>query len=217
MISEAPPIFVPSGPGFKASYSLTFSSDTDHCIHLFGSLQGDAVSAKTLVVDNGSNSAGCTVTLRGKTVPVPGFAIAYVDCEGELDAVISSNVATAKISVDVLTYSKTEQIISKKTLNVAGLPPVSVKKSGTVDNRTAIKVLSIGDPVMSFVNLTCPGAASSIEGVTCGFSSDNFFAQVYEGSSYNINISCENNELWLKAFNTNTTQLLYVNYEISAG
>jgi hypothetical protein len=217
MISEAPPIFVPSGPGFKASYSLTFSSDSDHCIHLMGSLQGDAVSAKTLMVDNGSNSAACRVTLRGKSVPIPGFAIAYVDCEGELDAVISSNVGTAKIGVDVLTYSRPEQIISKKTLNVAGLPPVSVSKSGTVDNTTAIKVLSIGDPVMSFVNLTCTGASSTAVGISCGFSSNNFFAQVYQGSSYNISMSCENNELWLLGFNTSASNLTYLNYQISAG
>jgi hypothetical protein len=217
MISEAPPIFVPSGPGFKASYSLTFSDDPDHCIHLFGSLQGDAVSAKTLMVDNGSNSAGCRVTLRGKSVPVPGFAIAYVDCEGELDAVISSNAPTAKISVDVLTYSKPEQIISKKTLNVAGLPPVSVNKSGTVDNRTAIKVLSIGDPVIAFVNFTCVGASDNNVGIDCGFSSNNFFARIFQGTSQNMSMSCENNELWVKGFNLYTSALTYLNYQISAG
>jgi hypothetical protein len=217
MISEAPPIFVPSGPGFKASYSLVFSSDPDHCIHLFGSLQGDAVSAKTLAVDNGSNSAGCTVTLRGKSVPIPGFAIAYVDCEGELDAVISSNAPTAKINVDVLTYSKPEQVIAKKTLNVAGLPPVSVNKSGTVDNKTAIKVLSIGDPVMSFVNLSCIGSASTTVGIGYGFSSNNFLGDVNQGSSYTISMSCENNELWLLGFNTTTSAQTFLNFQISAG
>jgi hypothetical protein len=198
MISEAPPIFVPSGPGFKASYSLTFSSDPDHCIHLMGSLQGDAVSAKTLAVDNGGNSAGCTVKLRGKTVPVPAYAIAYVDCGGALDAVISSNSSTAKIAVDVLTYSMPEQIIAKKTLNVGGLPPVAVNKSGLVYT-TPVKVLSIGDPVTAYADLSCTGASSSSGSIKWGFSSSTFIANVSNGATYRINMSCENSELWIYA------------------
>jgi hypothetical protein len=196
MISEAPPIFVPSGPGFKASYSLTFSSDFDHCIHLFGSLQGDAVSAKTLAVDNGSNSAGCTVTLRGKSIPIPAYSVAYVDCEGELDAVISSNSATSKISVDVLTYSKPEQIITKKTLNVGGLPPVAISKSGTATS-TPTKVLSIGEPVTAFVDLITGTGSSANAAVGWGFSSSNMLGTVQQNSSYRISMNCETNELWL--------------------
>jgi hypothetical protein len=203
MISEAPPIFIPSGPGFKASYSLTFSSDFDHCIHLFGSLQGDAVSAKTLKVDNGGNSAGCVVTLRGKTVPVPAYAIAYVDCGGALDAVISSNSSTSKIAVDVLTYSMPEQIIAKKTLNVGGLPPVAVSKSGNV-TATTIKVLSIGDPVTAYADLTCTNA-SSTGGIYWGFSSSNVLGSVTYNNTYRISMSCESTELWLTAYDSANT------------
>jgi hypothetical protein len=204
MISEAPPIFVPSGPGFKASYSLTFSSDTDHCIHLFGSLQGDAVSAKTLKVDNGGNSAGCVVTLRGKTVPVPAYAVAYVNCEEALDAVISSNSSTAKIGVDVLTYSMPEQIIVKKTLNVGGLPPVAISKSGSL-NSTPAKILSIGDPITAFVDLFCPQSSTTSGGVKWGFTSSNFIGSVAYNTTYRISMSCETSELWLVAYDGSTS------------
>jgi spore coat protein U-like protein len=215
MISEAPPIFVPSGPGFKASYSLTFSSDFDHCIHLFGSLQGDAVSAKTLAVDNGSNTAGCTVTLRGKSVPVPAYSVAYVDCEGALDAVISSNSSTAKIAVDVLTYSKPEQIITKKTLNVGGLPPIAITKVG-IAYSNASRVLAVGDPVTSYVTLTCTGGSSTNAYLSWGFNSSTSTGRVAINTSYTINMSCENSELWLGASDPNGGAP-YANYQLVGG
>jgi hypothetical protein len=216
MISEAPPIFVPSGPGFKASYSLTFSSDFDHCIHLLGSLQGDAVSAKTLKVDNGGNSAGCTVTLRGKSVPIPAYSVAYVDCEGALDAVISCNSSTAKIGVDVLTYSMPEQIIVKKTLNVGGLPPIVVNKTGTVNSIT--KVLSIGDPITTYVNLTCTGGSSTSAYLNWGFSSSpsSLSGKVAYNTTYTISMSCENTELWLNG-NDPTGGSVYASYQLAGG
>jgi hypothetical protein len=215
MISEAPPIFVPSGPGFKASYSLTFSSDTDHCIHLFGSLQGDAVSAKTLKVDNGGNSAGCVVTLRGKTVPVPAYAVAYVNCEEALDAVISCNSSTAKIGVDVLTYSMSEQIIVKKTLNVGGLPPIAVSKSGSISTAST-RVLAVGEPVTAFVDLICTQQNTSDGGIYWGFSSSNHMGLVNMNTTYRISMSCENSELWIVAYSPTTSSAIF-NYQIIGG
>jgi hypothetical protein len=215
MISEAPPIFVPSGPGFKASYSLTFSSDFDHCIHLLGSLQGDAVSAKTLKVDNGGNSAGCVVTLRGKAVPVPAYAVAYVDCEGALDAVISSNSSTSKIAVDVLTYPMQEQIIVKKTLNVGGLPPVAVSKSGSISTAST-KILSIGDPVTAFVDLICTQQNTSDGGIYWGFNSSNHMGLVNMNTTYRISMSCENSELWIVAYSPTTSSAIF-NFQAIGG
>jgi hypothetical protein len=214
MISEAPPIFVPSGPGFKASYSLTFSSDPDHCIHLFGSLQGDAVSAKTLMIDNGANSAGCRVTLRGKSVPVPAYAVAYVDCGGALDAVISSNSSTAKIGVDVLTYSMPEQIIAKKTFSSGGLPPIAVSKSGRVD-KTPTKILSIGEPVTAFVDLTAYNGDSD-GGLKWGFSSTNTIAALTNGSTYRISMTCESLELWVYSYSPSNSSTA-CSYQIVGG
>jgi hypothetical protein len=193
MISEAPPIFVPSGPGFKASYSLTFSSDLDHCIHLLGSLQGDAVSAKTLAVDNGSNSAGCRVTLRGKTVPVPAYAIAYVDCEGALDVVVTGGSSGAAINVDVLTYSRPEQTIIKKNLSMGGLPPPSVIVAmDTILPNASNRILSIGSGVNFYADLIATTTTA-----VYGYTSTQNLGSLNSSSYTRVLVDTTYQELWI--------------------
>jgi hypothetical protein len=138
-----------------------------------------------------------------------------VNCEDALDAVISSNSSTAKIGVDVLTYSMPEQIIVKKTLNVGGLPPVAISKAGKVAS-SPTKVLSVGDPITTYVDLSCTSANNSSNTLRWGFNSSNYVAEVLIGSTYTISMSCESSELWLYAYST-ATGSPECNYQIVGG
>jgi hypothetical protein len=209
MIAESPLLFTPSGKGFKAHYALSFSSDLVHLIPLFGDVQGVGIEAKTLLVDNTANSSACSLNLRGRVVMVAPYTQQYIGCSGAPDAVITGGSATASVSVDVLTYSLPEQTLVKKTLNVGGLPPIAVSINDTV-SATAKKVLSIGSPITNFADLF---NADATYGLLWGFDSSCSNGMVNANSSYHISMSCDSQELWLKAGNGAN----FINYKILGG
>jgi hypothetical protein len=209
MIAESPLIFTPSGKGFKAHYALNFSSDLVHLIPLFGDVQGAGIEAKTLLVDNTANPNACSLNLRGRVVMVAPYTQQYIDCSGALDVVITGGSATASVSLDVLTYTMPEQTLVKKTLNVGGLPPISVSINDIV-YATAKKALSIGSPITSFVDLF---NADATNGLLWGFDSSCSNGTVNANSSYHISMSCDSQELWLKTAGGAPS----VNYKILGG
>jgi hypothetical protein len=196
MIAESPPLFTPSGKGFKAHYALSFSSDLVHLVYLRGDIQGAGVEAKTLLVDNTANSSVCTLNLRGRNVMIAPYSQQYVDCSGAPDIVVTGGSATATVSLDVLTYAVTEQTIVKKTLNVGGLPPIGIAKlNQLIPTNVPTKVLSIGDPVTSFVDLSSTGTCPNLY---WGFNSNCSSGVIAINNSYHISMSCDSQELWVK-------------------
>jgi hypothetical protein len=209
MIAESPLLFTPSGKGFKAHYALSFSSDLVHLIPLFGDVQGAGIEAKTLLVDNTANSNACSLNLRGRVVIIVPYAQQYVDCSGAPDVVIIGGSPAANVSLDVLTYTMPEQTLVKKTLNVGGLPPISVSINDVV-YATAKNALSIGSPITSFVDLFNTDAT---HGLSWGFDSSCSNGTINANSSYHISMSCDSQELWLKA----ASGANYINYRILGG
>jgi hypothetical protein len=195
MIAESPLLFTPSGKGFKAHYALSFASDLMHLIHLLGDVQGNVVEAKTLMVDNTANSSACSLNLRGRSVLVAPYTLQYVDCSGAPDVVVTGGSASAQIALDILTYTVAEQAIIKKSLNVGGLPPVSVSQLNGTFSNTPLKVLSIGSPVTSFVDLT--NSSSNSYPMNWGFDSSCSTGQIAIGATYHISMSCDSQELWI--------------------
>lgn len=212
MVSERPPIFVPSGKGFKASYALTFSSDLQHHIYLGGMIQGDSIEAKTLSVDNTANGTPCTVTLRGDSKPVAPFTLAYIDCSNALDVVITGGASSATVAVDVLTYTVQEQTIVKKVANVGGLPPIVVFGSGSLSYNTATKIVSIGAGVTTYVTLT--NLSTSAGPMNFGFTNATNMGQISVGGQLQIPMDSAINELWINHFSGFGT---YDNYSFIGG
>lgn len=196
-VAERPPIYLPSGKGWKASYALTFTTDLVHEIYLLGAIQGSPIAAKTLSVDNTANGSACQVNIRGATSIVPPYALAYIDCAEQMNVQITAGAAAATIAVDVLTYVVAESIIAKKVANVGGQPPISVVGSFTVNPGSVnipTKILSLGAGITSYLTLTCTGA-----NLYFGFTSAVNVGGGVSGAAININMDSNLQELWVKA------------------
>lgn len=192
MVSENPPIFTPSGKGFKASYSLTFASDLQHHIYLMGGIQGDSVESKTLKIDNGKNASACVITLRGQDVPVGPYTVQYVDCRGVLDVIIKGGSPTALILVDVLTYVISENATINKNISIGGLPPISyVASLVTVNPGGNYNVLPLGTAVSFYVDVSV-GSTTAF----WGFASGQNLGGLTNGVTSRILIDCSANPLW---------------------
>lgn len=165
-VAERPPIFIPSGKGFKAVYNLTFATDLVRSVYLIGSLQGDTIPARTLSVDNSANGSACNVNLNGATTLVAPFSLAYVDCTGASDVLITGGASAATVTLEVLTYVVAESVIVKKVANVGGLPPITVFGNTSAPAGVPKKIISLGAGVTAYLTFYGDGANSGQWGFT---------------------------------------------------
>jgi hypothetical protein len=197
MVALGPPKFIPSGSGFKASYSLNFAADLSYLVSLSGDVQGSGIQVKTLEIDNTANGSECRINLRGRDVFVPPYSLARVNCGESPDAIIVGGSASAKVTANLLTYFLAEETRIKKVQNVGGFPPIGIAQNQiTISTNNPIKVFSIGDPVSNYVDLT--NSASSAANLGWGFDSTCSMGTLAPGSSYRISMTCETSELWVK-------------------
>jgi hypothetical protein len=101
-----PPAYQAAGKnGLAASYAVDFFQASQQVIPLSGSLQGAAVFAKTLYINNFSNSFSVTVTNGNYELVVPAYASAYVDIRGFNDVTLTiENGGSPTVPVKVLNF-----------------------------------------------------------------------------------------------------------------